>query len=214
MRKHFGRVTKKGAILICVNGLMLIAVIVLCITFGKLKSCLPSRRLADKWSAGESYSQVSVFFADSVELDLDRLNATIDRFEKKLDEVLEQSTESVEAGFWTYGYSSDSSLFVMREAVVVEAAVTGVGEDFFMFHPLRLVSGSYIYGSDLMRDRVVIDSELAWQLFGATDVAGMAIEMGGLPYIIAGVVAPEMILPAPPPTATSPEYICLMRGFF
>lgn len=163
----------------------------MCIITGKLKATLPFQRLADRWSAQEAYGQVSVFFTDSAGLDLEGVDSTISLFGKKLEESAALSSESGEALSWTYGYSSESTLPVKREAITVESAAMGIGEDFFKFHPLRLVSGSYIYDSDLMQDRIVIDSNLAWQLFGATNVAGMGIEIGGLPYIIAGVVAPE-----------------------
>lgn len=191
MRKYFGWFKKKQAIFICANGILLIAVIMMCIISGKLKSSLLSQQFTDRWSAGESYSQVTVFLNDSVEMDWAELNTTMELFVEKLDETVALTSKSEESLSWIYGYSTDSSLSVKRETVIVEVIATGVGENFFMFHPLRLVSGSYIYGSDLMRDRVVIDTNLAWQLFGATNISGMEIEIGGLPYIIAGVVAPE-----------------------
>ena len=64
----------------------------------------------------------------------------------------------------------------------------GIGGDFFFFHRFFLCDGNYISGSDLMKDKVVIDKELAWTLFGATDVAGMEILINGGRYIVAGVI--------------------------
>ena len=42
-----------------------------------------------------------------------------------------------------------------------------------------------------MQDRVVLDEELAWKLFGSVDLAGMTVTIGGKPYYIAGVVERE-----------------------
>ena len=42
-----------------------------------------------------------------------------------------------------------------------------------------------------MKDRVVIDRELAWQLFGGTQLAGMTVEINGKPFYIAGVIERE-----------------------
>ncbi len=69
--------------------------------------------------------------------------------------------------------------------------MTAVGGDFFRMHPMRLVDGGYIAPDDLMKDRVVIDTMLAWQAFGATEVAGMELNIDGTVYQIAGVVEPE-----------------------
>jgi hypothetical protein len=56
---------------------------------------------------------------------------------------------------------------------------------------MKLLSGSYIYEDDFSRDRVVLNEALAWALFGATDVAGMSVTIGDVPYFIAGVVQSE-----------------------
>jgi hypothetical protein len=42
-----------------------------------------------------------------------------------------------------------------------------------------------------MRDRVVLDEELAWRLFGSVHVAGFDVLIGGIPHTVAGVVARE-----------------------
>ena len=64
----------------------------------------------------------------------------------------------------------------------------GVGGDFFLFHPMELVSGSYLSGDDIMKDRIVIDEDLAWQLFGSNDIVGQCVTIGGINHYIAGVV--------------------------
>ena len=57
-----------------------------------------------------------------------------------------------------------------------------------MFHPLSLKAGSYFSGNDVMQDYVVIDEEIAWQLFGSNDIAGQTITIKGVPHIITGVI--------------------------
>ena len=66
-----------------------------------------------------------------------------------------------------------------------------MGGDFFLFHPLTLRSGSYLTANDYMNDRVLLDEELAWALFGSYDVAGMSIQIGERTYPVAGVVHRE-----------------------
>ena len=68
------------------------------------------------------------------------------------------------------------------------AAAIGVGGDFFLFHPMNFVSGSYFLGDDLMKDKIVIDEEMAWQLFGSTDIIGQSVTIEGVPHYVSGVV--------------------------
>ncbi len=68
------------------------------------------------------------------------------------------------------------------------ASAIGVGGDFFLFHPMTFVSGSYFSGDDLMKDGIVIDEEMAWQLFGSTDIIGECVEIEGIPHYVEGVV--------------------------
>lgn len=71
----------------------------------------------------------------------------------------------------------------------------GVGGDFFLFHPYTLLSGSYIAESDFAQDRVVLDENLAWQLFGSSDVAGMEVTIGERNYPVAASSASRTIRP-------------------
>lgn len=70
----------------------------------------------------------------------------------------------------------------------MQADALGIGGDFFLFHQLRLLSGSYFSGNDLMQDYVILDRETAWQLFGSVDVAGMLVTISGRPHMVIGVV--------------------------
>ena len=72
-----------------------------------------------------------------------------------------------------------------------EVSVTAVGGYFFDFHPIKLVSGNYLRPDDLMEDRVLLDRECAWLLFGSDDVAGMGFEINGQPFYVAGVIERE-----------------------
>lgn len=71
---------------------------------------------------------------------------------------------------------------------VKEASAIGFGGDFFLFHPLELVKGGYIPDTALMKDGIVIDEDMAWQLFGSEDVVGESVLIGGVPHFVIGVV--------------------------
>ena len=64
----------------------------------------------------------------------------------------------------------------------------GVIGDFFLFHPMNFVSGGPFSPNDMMKDGIVIDEEMAWQLFGSTDIIGQMVTIEGVPHYVEGVV--------------------------
>lgn len=69
-----------------------------------------------------------------------------------------------------------------------EAMVTAVGGDFFLFRDFKLLDGSFFSEADLMQDGAVIDRNLAWELYGSDDIAGMNIYINGVKFYISGVI--------------------------
>jgi hypothetical protein len=141
---------------------------------------------------GESdtrFAQASAFFPVGEGKALSDINT----FRKSVDTAMtEASLEAPEGGsLWTDAYSAQAEITVAGTKGSAAVSALGVGGDWFVFHPLHLRSGSYIRESDLMHDRVVVDEELAWKLFGGFDLAGLTVTIGGKPYIIAGVVSHE-----------------------
>lgn len=86
-----------------------------------------------------------------------------------------------------YGYSATGQVTLQYGKSTVQTKAYGVGGDFFQFHPLQLVYGSYFSQSDLMQDRIIIDTETAWKLFGSSDVVGMFVTIDQVPHMIVGV---------------------------
>ena len=181
----------KKIILIAANTLcvsLLIAAIFISNYFAGL---LRSQHAAVDWrgESGERFAQVSVFIPEAGALAEDRIRS----FRRTVDQQLvDASIEAPKEGrLWTDAYSAVGQLTVKSQRGSTSATAIGVGGDFFLFHPYYLLSGSYIYDDDLMKDRVVLDEELAWKLFGGTDLAGMKVMINNEPYHIAGVVRRE-----------------------
>lgn len=63
-----------------------------------------------------------------------------------------------------------------------------VGEHFFAFHNLPLVSGAYFIESNDSTNKVIINKALAYKLFGAYNVSGLTIMCDGRLLYICGVV--------------------------
>lgn len=152
-------------------------------------NALTDQGMAGRWSEKGGFAQVSCFFSADAQISEGRLQ----EFEHGLDSYLleasiTQESENPSARLWVDAYSSEGRITLNSDKGSLEADALGVGGDFFLFHPQKLLYGSYFSGSDLNRDYCVIDEDAAWQLFGSNDVAGMMVYISGVPHIISGVI--------------------------
>lgn len=178
-----------------INAASLLALAVLTAVLLHLSSILPSQNTVSRWNgSGERFSQISVFYSDAELTDLNRIYTMRVDIDKKLAEN-SISPANNNARSWIDAFSAETKLTVSSvrsdHTFTSEARCIATGGDYFIFHPLKLLSGSYYSDSDLMQDRVVIDNNLAWQLFGSYDVAGMNILINGEYFYIAGVILPD-----------------------
>lgn len=179
----------KKVLLAISGGLSFLIFLILLAVTGWLEGSLQEQQMADRWSKSGGVAQVSSFFA----ADAGVTEESIRMFEHSLEAVLQeasisQSSENPTARLWADAYSASGKITVSNNKASIQADAIGIGGDFFLFHPLRLLSGSYFSGNDLMQDYCVIDQDAAWQLFGSNDVAGMTVYIGSVPHIITGVV--------------------------
>lgn len=158
----------------------------------RLGASLESQNMAARWSEKKNVAQISCFFSEQA--NVSQMQAI--SFGHNLDNVLIRESITSEATnpgarMWIDAYAAKGTLMLGRDNNVVSATALGVGGEFFKFHPQNLLSGYYFSEDDLNRDYCIIDEEVAWQLFGASDVAGMMVTINGKPYVIRGVVARE-----------------------
>lgn len=158
------------------------------LAFYRSGNTLQSQKAARAWG-GESeldFVQISCFLPVDEPLNPDGISA----FRASLDtELARASGEGAEGGsLYCDAWSTPVTAEVSNGKEGLETCVTAVGGDFFRFHPLKLLSGSYLSADDLMRDRVLLDREMAWRLFGGTDLTGMTVWISGQPFWVAGVV--------------------------
>lgn len=186
MKKRIKRIARRvlaALLAVCALGLYLLA--------GWLGGRFPSQQAAERWR-GESeldFAQVSCFLPVDEAITLREVNA----FREQISKALHTAAVDVEhpGELQLDAWSCSGKVNVSSELGKGEARVVAVGGDFFQFHPLRLLSGSYIAPSDLMQDRVLLDEELAWLLFGGTELSGLSLKLEGVPFVVAGVVARE-----------------------
>lgn len=184
--------TRKNQIrLIVITCVLIAASCMLFAVFNMLGGMLTSQRAAESFR-GESeqlFAQVSAYFPVGSEIS----ESDIYSFDMTLEaDFVTASLEAPEGGsLYKQAYTGTGTVTVKSDKTSVTAAATGVGGDFFFFHPLYLRSGNYFSGDDLMHDYVILDEELAWRLFGGVDLAGMTVTINDEPYVIAGVIARE-----------------------
>ena len=152
---------------------------------------LPAQLAAERWQGeGETrFAQVSCFVPVDEALSQNQIYA----FRGKMMDELSKAALDADGtdGLWRDAWSAVGKLTVSSDKANGEASVIAVGGDFFSFHPLRLLGGSYLREDDLMHDRVLLDMELAWLLFGGTDLQGMEVKINDRRFIVAGVVERE-----------------------
>lgn len=189
MKKSFFSITRKKFIWWLSAILSFVFFLILNGTVLHMAGKLQTQTVAERWSPEGDAAQVSCFFSTNAAVTEDQLIT----FEHELDSALEEASitqDSPNAGarLWADAYSGEGQISLSSDSASITVDAIGVGGDFFLFHPLRLLSGSYFSGSDLMQDHIILDEDAAWQLFGSNDIAGMTVDIQGIPHVISGVV--------------------------
>ena len=172
------------------SALLLLAVILL-IVAAVLPRPLQSQRQAERW-AGESgirFKQFTCVLTPGLTLEPE----AIYRFRAAAAEKIAAADFSLPAGGSALcdAWSCGGTLKVSGPRGSFDAGGLAGGGRFFDVHPMPLLSGGYLMESDLMKDRVVLNEQLAWLLFGGTDLAGETVQIGDADFVVVGVVAQD-----------------------
>ncbi len=172
----------------------LACVVAFCICLGlfiNVLSAVGSLNAAKVWAGNSEmqFAQLAVFFPEDNKME----EGDLASFFRTVEEKLAEASVEAEEGHILYNYAVSGSGKVTVNGEKGNQSVTaiGVGGDFFLFHPLKLVSGSYISKDDFMEDRIVLDREMAWSLFGGINVEGMEVTIEDERFRVAGVVERE-----------------------
>ncbi len=190
IKERFEKLGLFHCIVLGLTACMLIAIGVLAIVLHVGKNSLLDQLMASRWSADSDVAQISCFYSDDAFLTESSIEEIRYHLETKLQEqAIEPNTDT--ARLMIDAYCAEGAITIQSDKKTIQANAIGIGGDFFMFHPIPLVSGMYFSGNALMQDSILLDEEAAWQLFGANDIAGKTVTIGGKPYRVAGVYARE-----------------------
>lgn len=176
----------------CAGAGLALCCLALGLLWGRLAGTLQSQLAAERYR-GENeqrYAQASAFFPVGAEPGRSEINSFRQGMDGKLLDVSMEAAEGAPA-LWFDAYSGTGELTVKGVKASATVPATGVGGEWFRFHPLELRSGGFIAEDELMHDRVILDEKLAWQLFGGYELTGLTVTINGKPFVIAGVVAME-----------------------
>ena len=151
-----------------------------------------AQQAAERWSAAGDASQISCFFSVNMSVSPELIESFRWDLEAALQEAsITSASPNVSARLWADAYSAPGKITVNSERASLTADALGVGGDFFLFHPLKLLYGAYFSEKDLNQDYCILDQDAAWQLFGSNDVAGQIVTIGNTPHVVAGVIERE-----------------------
>ena len=171
------------------GGLSFILFLILLLLSNSLAASQDAQQMAARWSEEKDVAQISCFFSTNAKVTEDTIFSFAHSLNSALQEAsITQESDNPSARLWVDAYSASGRITLSNGSTNLEANAIGIGGDFFLFHPLKLLSGSYVSGNDLMQDYCVIDQDAAWQLFGSNNVAGMVVYIGNIPHIVTGVV--------------------------
>lgn len=191
MKKKIQKPGLKKIIFAAVDLLLIVAAAIGFFRMSSLSGLLDSQKEAERWkgSSDMEFAQISSFIPVDESFTLDSVGAFREEITKKLHEAaLDVGTDEI---LFVDAWSCVNKVSVSSTLGKGDVSATAVGGEFFAFHPIKLISGSYISSSDLMQDRVLLDEDTAWLLFGGTDIQGMTFKINGVPFVVAGVIERE-----------------------
>jgi hypothetical protein len=157
---------------------------------------------AERWK-GESkdtYAQLSCFFSDDAGFNKSAVKDLKGQIYGKLEEISVVPENGKTLILDACSTDVGEYELICDSVGKSEAELTAVSGDFFFFHDFQLLSGSFFDDEDIMHDGVVIDEQLAWNLYGGNDIIGMNIYINNVKLFVSGVIkVPE----------TDPEQRCI-----
>ena len=182
--------TKRRILFLAVIALCLLIFGALCLVRAVMTKDLVDTRAAERFAPDGGYAQVSCYFTKDANIAAGRYREFIYRIKTALTlAAIEQDEDAPEdAQLFLTCYSTEARLKLTRGSKTADADAIGTAGDFFTLHPVELVTGMYYMPDAVMKDQVLLNEILAWQLFGGTDIAGQEVMIGGMPHLVSGVV--------------------------
>ncbi len=193
------RLNKKTLIIALIAVDVLLILITIGISFFQKErvSRIYTQQAAERWENKKmAYSEVSAFYgAGSADVKT-VMEVRNNIMSKLVEDTYLDVTDQSGARVFIDAYCGSSQQKVERGVYNVTGEIYGVSDDFFLIHNIPLLSGTYMNPVEKAvkegdgRDpfQIVLDENMAWNLFGSVDVAGMKVNLGDKVFTVMGVV--------------------------
>ena len=192
----------KGHLMECVNSihlrllnyigfiviiLFMLIIFVLALIRGGIAGKLDDQQIVSRWTDGNDYAAVSLFFPYGTKIDSMAVLSAENTVTVSLNGISMVPTSDSQR-LWVDCFIEQGTVTAKTDRASESLKAYGIRGDYFLFHPMEFVSGGYMPSDSVMKDYVIIDELTAWNLFGAIEVDGMYLYIGGVPHLITGVV--------------------------
>ncbi len=140
----------------------------------------------ERWSAsGDRFAVITLYTEEGAALSGDQVRSWVRSIDAKLLESSVAPNENARS--WAHTYAAEETMTVTGPKGNATAEVIAAGGDFFVFHPQEFVYGAAFLNDESNPNGVVLDEDLAWKIFGATDIIGMEMSINETPFVVTGV---------------------------
>lgn len=168
--------------------LLLIISVVLFLYFNSTRNSLQDQLAGSRWDEDGDGYQFSIFFDTGSEIEAGFLEDFEHKYVQELKSTIGDSDAMADnlKEYFASAYMMEGRMSLSTENKSMKDVKTyGVSGDYFVFHPLKLIAGSYLNG--VHEDSVLIDEDTAWTLFGSYDIIGMTIVVNDVPLFVEGI---------------------------
>lgn len=145
---------------------------------------------AERWqgSSDTPYAQISCFIPEDAQFTTDKLGTVRGGVLDSLKTVSIAPEEGQKLCPDAYSAPAGQAEVSGTAVGTFTAELTAAGGDFFLIHDFTLIDGSFFSDEDVMQDGAVIDRNLAWNIYGSDQAAGMDIWINGVKFYVSGVI--------------------------
>lgn len=159
------------------------------ISYGRITGGISMQSPEKRWSDdGSAYAHIAVYFPETQSITAE----DVDFYRNSLNSYIKEDGVEIKEGSRAYidAYSAygNAEISVTSRKTSCKTDVTYCGGDYFFFHPAEFLYGSGFGEDDTMQDKVVLDENAAWMLYGSSDICGKYMMMGDKIFYICGVV--------------------------
>lgn len=140
---------------------------------------------SDKWGA-DGYTHMAAY----MNTDAGFTANTMLRIKSEIEDAYKVDSIETSQALYSSSCEVSATLFKPDSDRTSSCTATLYLGDYFKFHPLELVEGSYPDTDSTMTDALLVDELAAWQLFGTQrGVVGLEVNIGNDIYVVCGVTA-------------------------